>query len=145
MGIRAQFKASDIHKSMLLKIEKIERSIEARLIRIGSEFVTDARLKADFTDRTGNLRSSIGYLLLSHGKPIKADFDQTKDGVIGKANAKKYAKELAAIHSEYAKGYTLIVVAGMEYAAAVESRGFDVLTGSSLKATATLNKYFKKK
>lgn len=143
--IKAQFKASDIHKMMHDKIAKLEKTVEARLIRIGDKFVRDARLNADFTDRTGNLRSSIGYLLLESGKTIKSDFDQTKDGLIGKNNAKKYAKELAALHSEYSKGYVLIVVAGMEYAAKVESKGFDVLTGSSISAKSDLNKYFKRK
>lgn len=143
--IKAQFKASDIKKIMGKKIANMEKSIEARLIRIGDKFVQDARLNADFTDRTGNLRSSIGYLLLANGKPFKADFDQTKDGVIGKANAEKYARELAAETAEYSKGYVLIVVAGMEYAARVESLGYDVITGSSINATASLAKYFKRK
>lgn len=143
--IKAQFKASDIHKMVHRKIANMEKAIEARLIRIGDKFVRDARTKADFTDRTGNLRSSIGYLLLANGKLFKADFDQTKDGVIGKATAQNYARELAAESVQYSKGYVLIVVAGMEYAARVESHGYDVLTGSSIAATNELTKYFKRK
>ena len=141
--IKAQFKPSDIHKMMHDKIAKMEKSIQARLIRIGNKFVRDARDNADFTDRTGNLRSSIGYVLFEDGKPIKSDFDQTKEGMLGLKQAEVYANTIAA---EYADSrYVLIVVAGMEYAAHVESKGFDVLTGSSISATADLNKYFKAK
>ena len=140
--IRAKFTAADIHKTMLAKVAKMEKAIEARLIRIGNKFVRDARLNADFTDRTGNLRSSIGYVLIGDGTPIKADFEDTKKGLLGKAKAIEYATEIT---SGYNHGYVLVVVAGMEYAAAVESMGKDVLTGSSLSAVASLNKHFKKK
>lgn len=140
--IRAKFTAAEIHKTMLNKIAKMEKTMEARLIRIGNKFVRDARLNADFTDRTGNLRSSIGYVLIGDGTPIKADFEDTKNGLLGKAKAIEYATEIT---SGYTHGYVLVVVAGMEYAARVESHGFDVLTGSSIAATNELTKYFKKK
>lgn len=140
--IKAKFTAAEIHKTMLAKVAKMEKAIEARLIRIGNKFVRDARLNADFTDRTGNLRSSIGYVLIGDGTPIKADFEDTKKGLMGKTKAIEYATEIT---SGYNHGYVLVVVAGMEYAARVESHGFDVLTGSSIAATNELTKYFKRK
>lgn len=145
MGIKAQFTAVDVKKAIAAKVEATMKVIEARLTRVGFQFVRDARLKADFTDRTGNLRSSIGFVLSLDGIPISEDFEKSKigtDKVTGEFTAQEYALSLTA---QFGTGYALIVVAGMEYAAAVESRGKDVLTGSSLKAVDTLNKYFKKK
>lgn len=170
MGIKPLFSPNDIRARLNAEIEKIEKQAEARLIRIGNKFVRDARSKTDdkaytealqgisksrglakaileadspsFTDRTGNLRSSIGFVLLKDGKVVKSDFEQTLEGSEGKAQAIRYASGEA---DRFVFGYALIVVAGMEYAAAVESKGYDVISGSSIEATNALNKYFKKK
>jgi hypothetical protein len=47
------------------------------------------------------------------------------------------------LKSKYLSGYVLIICTGMKYAAAVESKGKDVITGSSLIAKAELNKMLK--
>ena len=170
MGIAPKFSAADVHKIVEAKMQGVTAQIEAKLTRVGNKFVADARLKADndeygealrgiskttginkaiidgdtpsFTDRTGNLRSSIGFIIMKDGDELKSDFEQTLDGASGKTKAISYAKEVGG---QYKGSYTLVVVAGMEYAAAVESLGYDVMTGSSIQATENLNKYFKRK
>ena len=92
---------------------------------IGQQFIIDARTNDTYTDRTGNLRSSIGYAIYDDGKEIGGKFEIAKKDVDGKgvSSAKNEAR------SNVSKtGLCLIVTAGMEYAAAVESKGYDVLT-----------------
>lgn len=113
-----------------------ERMISA-LHYIGVDFVNNARVAAEFTDQTGNLRSSIGYAILLDGKVIDEDFEGEIEGI---AASKTVVKELA---HEYNTGLVLIGLAGMEYAAAVESKGYDVITGSTPIAEDLLN-YLKK-
>lgn len=120
--------------------ERAEKVIETRLRLIGLQFVRDARLKADFTDRTGNLRSSIGFIITKDGKVVYEDFERTKNGADGYTSGRDFAKRVAG---EVSGRWVLIVVAGMEYAAAVESKGFDVITGSSMEAESRLREAFK--
>lgn len=104
--------------------ERINREL-AILIRIGEKFVNDARKKGEYTDRTGNLRSSIGYVLIENGQIINKNISgRTPDGT---ARAEAFAE---SIKNQY-KGLVLVGFAGMEYAAAVESKNYDVITGSA--------------
>jgi len=117
-----------IDKFVSDKMLKVYRT----LMYIGEEFVNNARLKdksmGGFGDITGNLRSSIGYAILHDGISKKVN-------LIGKAEGKDKAKELIAeLSKKYNKGFVLIGFAGMEYAAAVESKGYDVITGSTPSA-----------
>lgn len=145
-----KFTRSDIEKMLADRYLRIDQALVLRLKRIGETFVKNARENATFTDRTGNLRNSIGYVVLRDGVQMDADFKRSanvsandkkskgsKDGV----NA---AKDLAAeISRNFPRGYVLIVVAGMEYAAAVESKGLDVLTASSVIAKNDLKRAIK--
>jgi len=90
-----------------------------------------AKTKAQggFGNITYNLRSSIGFLLLDNGREIAIEFETVGNGDAGAAKGMAYARELAGIYTD---GITLICVAGEDYAAAVESKGYDVITGSSL-------------
>jgi len=101
----------------------------AHLNFIGQEFIKKARDKSagggSYRDQTGNLRSSVAYAIYDDGKEVNSDFevaDKDEDGS-GVKNAKKLAKEMVA-----KTGLCLIVVAGMDYAAAVESKNYTVLT-----------------
>lgn len=101
------------------------------LIYQGEDFVNNARDNGRYKDRTGNLRSSIGYMILKDGNVMHLNFqksDKGSDRETGLQRAKQYANEIAAL---YPRGWVLIGVAGMNYAAAVESRGFDVITEAS--------------
>lgn len=113
--------------------EQIDSKILASLQYVGEEFVDKARLKKpyedgkkkSYEDRTANLRSSIGYIILKDGVIVDSDFEGNTRGT---SQAKKVSNEVAA---RYPKGYVLIGVAGMEYAAYVEAKGLDVITGSA--------------
>lgn len=113
----------------------IEQAIINRLKFVGEKFVINARNNGAYTDRTGNLRSSIGYIILKDGVQVEEKFPGEKAG--GKSKGLQVAIDAS---SKFPKGIVLIVVAGMDYAAAVESRNYDVLTASSITAEADLLK-----
>ena len=123
------------------RINRFAVSIEQRIIwtlaMVGENFVNDARNIRTYKDQTGNLRSSIGYIIARDGNIIQENIE-------GKAEGRAQAKETAnEVLRENKKGFVLIVVAGMEYAAAVESKGYDVITGSVPAAKALLKSKIK--
>ena len=123
------------------RIDRFAVSIEQRIIwalaMVGENFVNDARTIRTYKDQTGNLRSSIGYIIARDGNIIQENIE-------GKAEGRAQAKETAnEVLRENNRGFVLIVVAGMEYAAAVESKGYDVITGSVPAAKALLKSKIK--
>src|SRR5690606_3404962 len=137
MGLRPKFTKLDISRVVGERLVNMEQVIVDRFINIGLQFVRDARIKADFKDRTGNLRSSIGFLVLKDGKVVREDFEQSNAGTDKKTGINR-GLEFAQQIPELEKGVSLVVVAGMQYAVYVEAMGYDVLTGSSLEAENNL-------
>jgi hypothetical protein len=134
MKIAAKFTPAQVSKILIEKVARIETAILEDLKFIGETFVRDARNGDTYKDQTGNLRSSIGYYILKDGKKIYSFFPGDKS--TGKAKGIEAAEKIAAKHPQ---GYALIVVAGMFYAAAVESKGYNVLTVQSFKAIDDIN------
>ena len=86
-----------------------------------------------YTDQTGNLRSSIGYVVVKDGIIVENGKSQKYlEGTLGEGEGVKFARQLAADAPR--KGIVLIVSAGMNYAAYVEARGYNVLTSAELLA-----------
>jgi hypothetical protein len=123
-------------------LRRIEQAIIATLARRGEQFVTDARNnnsfdgafeKGDYTDRTANLRNSIGYFILKDNDVIHSSFPGGQ------------TQEAKAALNEVPKrpGYRLIGMAGMNYAAYVESRGYNVITSQSYEIVELLAKDLK--
>lgn len=100
-----------------------------KLSRIGEKCVTEARDSGKYTDRSGNLRSSIGFSVVYDGKIIRqSSFEKVKQTATeGAATGKELIRQLA---SSYADGLVLILVAGMNYAVYVEARGYNVINSA---------------
>jgi hypothetical protein len=154
--IRPTFNASQIAKMIADKRLAIQNAILSRLQFAGEEFVVNARNTDTYHDQTGNLRSSIGYVVYHNGQLLSDNFQavgarkrygtsnhnavqkkygtgtKTDEGVM---KARELADEVAAEHPQ---GFVLVCVAGMEYAASVEARGYDVITTSSISAVKDL-------
>ncbi len=99
----------------------------------GENFINNARDNNTYKDRTGNLRSSIGYIVLYDGIEVCKNIEMAKngsDGLTGIMEAKSFAEEIAF---DYPFGWVLVCFAGMNYAAAVESRGYDVISSAANK------------
>lgn len=115
--------------------ERYNRKSAEWMCRLGEQVVKYARENGNYTDRTANLRNSIGYMVVQSGKVIADSFkgntpSREKGGDIAKAHQMglDYAKEVIK-DFDGDKTY-LVWVAGMEYAAAVEAKGYDVIEGS---------------
>lgn len=120
------------------KFEDIEKKVLNVLKNAGEQAVKQARLKGSYKDRTGNLRSSIGYVIVKRSEVVhQSAFNVVKDGQEGSKEGLSLALDLV---KNYPTDYVLIVVAGMNYATYVERKGFDVLSSAQLKAEEVVKK-----
>lgn len=130
MVIAPNFDFESIHKYLSDFQKRIVLAQIESLKYLGELCVTRARSipkSIGFEDQTGNLRSSIGYVVFVDGIAVSSDFK----GILSGSEGVKEGIGLAyKVGSENSKGLVLVVVAGMNYALAVESRGRDVLTST---------------
>jgi hypothetical protein len=94
-------------------------------------------------NRTWNLRSSIGYLLVYNGDIVEEYFPEVGGGTEGTVEGKAYAEEIALLVNDR-EGIHIVIVAGMEYAIFVEGHNIDVLTHASKRFPKELLKEFNK-
>lgn len=123
MGVKLNLNQSAINA----KMKDAEEAILQKFLRVlrycGEMAVTEARMSGNYQDQTGNLRSSIGYVIAINGKIIEDNFEGSAEGQnVGKNIAREIARSIPDI--------ALIVVAGMKYASHVESKGRNVLTSA---------------
>jgi hypothetical protein len=137
--ITPKFSANDIAKWSAEVRARVINTMLSRLQFVGEDFVVNARSINTYMDQTNNLRSSIGYVVSYNGNILSQNFEVsgkgTGSGEKGVQEAQKLAKDIA---DNYPTGFVLVCVAGMDYAAAVESRGYDVITNSSITAVSDL-------
>lgn len=142
MGIKHKGGIGDLKAHFRKVRQRVDQAIVLQLAYLGEDLVNYARsipAEMGFRDQTGNLRSSIGYVIVHNGQVVKEDFQRVKGPVSSEKSGfeigKSYAQQLSAEHKE---GYAMIFVAGMDYALAVESRGRDVLTSTEYAAKQAL-------
>lgn len=108
---------------------------------LGEQCVTEARKNHTYKDQTGNLTSSVGYVLSNNGQVVsRSAFEAvtvtrkvkrkgktitiTSTGTDGAQDGKQYAEQMARM----LPGKTaIVVVAGMMYGRYVAARGYNVL------------------
>lgn len=143
--IRPKFTSDDVRRRFDRFLDVIERQELDRLKYLGEMCVTHARsvpANRGFHDRTGNLRSSIGYVIFKDGVAVMDNFAEVNGPEGGNAaeaiqKAKTVADRAARKHPT---GFCLVVTAGMEYAIYVESKGRDVLTSAESLARREMPK-----
>lgn len=129
MPISQQTQMQSIDAFLQAEIAKKKKALINTLKYVGESCINEARSNGDYMDQTGNLRSSIGYIIFDSGNIVKTGgFSQTKSGNEGQKKGKDFANELVS-----SGGIGLIVVAGMKYAAYVETKR-NVLTSAELLA-----------
>jgi hypothetical protein len=138
---KARFNRNDIRRHLNLGASKIEEQIIIRLRYLAEGTIAVARQTNSYLDQTGNLRSSLGYMILKDGRAIDESFEQVKGGAEGIAAGRKHARQVA---SEFPRGYVLVVVCGMHYGVVLESRGIDVLSSAEIYAKKELPKMLEK-
>lgn len=122
----------EIGRYLMEARQRMERALLRTMQYCGEAVLRVARSTNSYKDQTGNLRSSTGYVIAIDGRiAAQSSFQTVKQGGEGAATGAEYARKLV---SQYPKGVVLIVVAGMEYAAYVANRGYDVLDSAELEA-----------
>lgn len=87
---------------------------------------------AGFNDDTGNLRSSIGFILSYNNEVVVSKFEESENGTDRASGIREGMEYSKLLSREHPTGFVVTIVAGMEYASFVEALGYDVLTGSTM-------------
>lgn len=139
MGIRPDFNINDLNKYIEQQVEQQEQNIIRVMRFAGEKAVNEARTNGAYQDRTANLRNSTGYVIVRNGSVLNEDFSSSATGTeVSELDGRKIGKELAYELAANYPDLALIVVAGMNYAAYVESKGFNVLTSAEQMANSIL-------
>lgn len=146
MGIRMTTKLDEIHKVLMKGANRVERLTIRALSYLGEQCVSRVRDREgnkSWYDQSGNLRSSVGYVIAYNGNIIQySDFNQIKQGSEGVSVGKNLAKELV---KRYPNDCVLVIVAGMNYAEYVERKdNKDVLASTELWAMDQVPKMLEK-
>lgn len=132
MPIKRLTPTTEIDRYIAGRVEAIKKALVYNLCAVGEQVLNAARLTNSYKDQTGNLRSSIGYVVAVDGEIVQmSSFDTVKEGREGSRVGKEYAMQLVR---DFPHGIVLIVVAGMNYASYVSAKGYDVLDSSELLA-----------
>lgn len=129
MGIASQFGKGTVANSVLAFRERLDKAVIFRLNYLGESLARYAKDNHTYTDQTGNLTNSIAYAVARDNK-IVATGGNNQPGE-GAEAAQKVLQEYV---STLTHTYSLIVVAGMNYAAYVEAKGYNVILPAELKA-----------
>jgi hypothetical protein len=132
MPIKPITTRQEIDAYLAEQVQRTEKAVINTLAYVGEQCINTARIGGSYRDQTGNLRSSVGYVVVKDGKVIHtSSFEVEKHGGQGATEGRAFAERKA---HEFGKGIVLIVVAGMNYAAYVSAKGRDVLDSAELTA-----------
>lgn len=137
MGFKAKFDINKLFEGVQAEMEDEVDAILTSITAAMEEAVKMARSKdglsvRDYQNQTGALRSSIGFQIYDHGELFSENFEGVNlpGADKGLREGRLLAQEAAA---PYKDTIVVVLVAGMDYALAVESKGYDVLTGTTDK------------
>ena len=154
MPIIATFDIDKLFAEVYKKVDMITKAVEEALQMVCLEITRKAKTEygtgdpslaghphqPDYIEWTHYLKASIGYVVYNDGEKIAEHFDAGSGGkgLSGTNAGQQLADKVAC---EYPSGFVAVIVAGSEYAAYVESKGYDVLTGATTEASRILQKY----
>ena len=148
MGIKRTTSEKAVLGALLATAEAQRKLVLTDLGYIGESAVRHARKNHSYKDWSGNLTSSIGYVIYEDDKPIQmSDFEQVKpnenfDNSV-ELNGSEVGKQFAAKISQIAKQkHKLVIVAGMVYAEAVQKYKYEVLQGAIILAKNLLKRWY---
>lgn len=142
MPIKSQTPKAEIDRFIDARVDALKKAVIYRLHYVGEQVLNAARSTKTYKDQTGNLRSSIGYVIAVDGRVVEVSgFEVVKDGHEGAKGGKEYALQKI---SEFPRGIVLLIVAGMTYAQYVSDRGLEVLDPAELLARKLVPQMLKK-
>lgn len=111
--------------------DAVKERLDMELRQLGEDAVTHAKENKGYRDHTANLKNSISYALFKDGELVAESIGQIPKPSADKRGQAQVSDNLMMFSTGKdvvaAKGYTLIVVAGMNYGACVEAKGYNVL------------------
>lgn len=134
MAVKAEFKAEglrELQQKLYERREALKRVLDMKILQLAEEAVTHAKQNKGYRDRTANLKNSISFALFYDGQLVT----QQVGNIPQPGEAPKEHRDVASNLEQYCtqdgvvspKGYSLVVVAGMEYGVHVEHKGYNVL------------------
>lgn len=138
MGIAAQFGNSAITNPVLEFQQRLEQAVMFVMSYLGERLAAYAKDHHTYTDRTGNLTNSIGYAIAKNGNIVQ--YSGTDQPGVASEESLKVAVEMAR---RLPADYSLLIVAGMNYAAYVEAKGYDVILPAQLMCAKEFPKMMK--
>ena len=128
------------------KREQLIKALNVRLMQLAEEAVTYSKDNKGYQDRTANLKNSISFALYLDGEIVvskigaipKAEEVVGGQDTVGEA-LQNYAQQEGVIAP---KGYSLIIVAGMNYGKYVEDKGYNVLHLTKYYLRSEMKKIF---
>lgn len=145
MGIKANFTKNDVRLYLDNFCENVVKKQIEYLQYLGEMCLIEARNNKGYMMQTGALTSSTGYQVFVDGVAIHSQFDAAS-GAESEAAAKgfKTGQALAEQIGKETTGVALVVVAGMNYAAYVEARGYNVISSAEHLAERELPRMLEK-
>lgn len=145
MAIKPNFTKDDVRKRFDAFLNEIEIKQIARLQRLGEMCLVEARTNKGYMMQTGALLSSTGYEVFVDGVAIHSQFDAASGAESNAAETGiKSGQSIAETIGKGTKGIALVVVAGMNYAAYVEAKGYNVLSSAEHLAERELPRMLEK-
>lgn len=145
MAIKPNFTKDDVRKRFDAFLNEIEKKQIARLQRLGEMCLVEARTNKGYMMQTGALLSSTGYEVFVDGVAIHSQFDAASGAESNAAETGiKSGQSIAESIGKGTKGIALVVVAGMNYAAYVEAKGYNVLSSAEHLAERELPRMLEK-
>ena len=145
MAIKPNFTKDDVRKRFDAFLNEIEKKQIARLQILGEMCLVEARTNKGYMMQTGALLSSTGYEVFVDGVAIHSQFDAASGAESNAAETGiKSGQSIAETIGKGTKGIALVVVAGMNYAAYVEAKGYNVLSSAEHLAERELPRMLEK-
>lgn len=145
MAIKPNFTKDDVRKRFDAFLNEIEKKQIARLQRLGEMCLVEARTSKGYMMQTGALLSSTGYEVFVDGVAIHSQFDAASGAESNAAEMGiKSGQSIAETIGKGTNGIALVVVAGMNYAAYVEAKGYNVLSSAEHLAERELPRMLEK-
>ena len=128
------------------KREQLIKALNVRLMQLAEEAVIYSKDNKGYQDRTANLKNSISFALYLDGEIVvsKIGAIPKAEEVVGGQDSvgealQNYAQQDGVVAP---KGYSLIIVAGMNYGKYVEDKGYNVLHLTKYYLRSEMKKIF---
>lgn len=134
MGARVEIKIQGVEalkERLLRKLDALYRVLDQALLQVCEEAVAYSKENKGYKDHTSNLKNSISFALFKDGELIRMHEgriphpeEREKGQEEVNVNLQGYIQQEGVVRPQ---GYSLAIVAGMDYGKYVEAKGYPVV------------------